>query len=109
MIGTQTGEGTYYATGLGACGITNNDSDYICAVSHLMFDSFPGYQGGNPNNNPICGRRVSATYQGKTITLTITDRCEACKVTDLDLSPTAFSQLADFGVGRIQGVTWNWI
>lgn len=33
--------GTFYATGLGACGITNNDNQHIAAVSHLLFDSFP--------------------------------------------------------------------
>ena len=52
--------GTYYATGLGACGITNTDSDYIAAVSHTLFDTYPGYNGVNPNNNPICGRKATA-------------------------------------------------
>ena len=52
--------GTFYATGLGACGITNNDGDYIAAASHILYDSFPGYAGGNPNNNPICGRYATA-------------------------------------------------
>lgn len=33
--------GTYYATSLGACGVTNTDSDYIVAVSHLLFDTHP--------------------------------------------------------------------
>jgi len=33
--------GTFYSTGLGACGITNNDGQDIAAVSHLFFDSFP--------------------------------------------------------------------
>jgi hypothetical protein len=27
--------------GLGACGITNKDTDYIAAASHLLFDNFP--------------------------------------------------------------------
>lgn len=35
------GLGTFYATGLGACGITNNDSQDIAAVSYLFYDSFP--------------------------------------------------------------------
>lgn len=58
MVGTQNGEGTFYssmllsslfrypcslvpAAGLGACGVTNRDSDHIAAVSHLLFDAFP--------------------------------------------------------------------
>lgn len=38
---TSTTLGTYYSTGLGACGITNNDGQRIAAVSHLLFDSYP--------------------------------------------------------------------
>lgn len=33
--------GTFYAIGLGACGITNSGNDKIAAVSHLLFDVFP--------------------------------------------------------------------
>ncbi|KAF9460823.1 RlpA-like double-psi beta-barrel-protein domain-containing protein-containing protein [Collybia nuda] len=109
MIGTQTGQGTFYDTGLGACGIVNKDTDYIAAVSHLLFDRFPDYDGANPNNNPICGRKVRVTYEGKSITVAITDRCEGCAVTDLDFSPSAFSALAAFSVGRISNMKWIWI
>ncbi|KAA1468194.1 hypothetical protein DENSPDRAFT_833424 [Dentipellis sp. KUC8613] len=107
LAGTQTGQGTYYATGLGSCGIVNNDSDYIVAVSHLLYDSYPG-AGANPNANPVCNKRIQAHYQGKSVTVTVTDRCEACKMTDLDFSPAAFSQLASESIGRLNGVTWNW-
>lgn len=59
LVGTQTGQGmfrcitwlfipsltrtpgTFYAIGLGACGITNSGNDKIAAVSHLLFDVFP--------------------------------------------------------------------
>jgi len=108
LVGTQTGQGTFYATGLGACGITNSDSDHIAAVSHLLFDAFPNYNGVNPNSNPICGRKVTATYQGKSVTVSITDRCTGCALTDLDFSPSAFGELADFSLGRLSGVKWNW-
>lgn len=108
MRGTQTGEGTYYDTGLGACGITNNDSDYIAAVSHLLFDNFPGYDGVNPNNNPMCGRSVTVNFQGRSIVVKLTDRCTGCAVTDLDFSPAAFKDLAPNGDGRIRGITWTW-
>jgi len=33
--------GTFYATGLGACGIFNNDGQDIAAVSHLFYDTYP--------------------------------------------------------------------
>ncbi|TFK57202.1 hypothetical protein OE88DRAFT_1619136 [Heliocybe sulcata] len=100
--------GTFYATGLGACGITNTDTDYIAAVSHLLFDTFPEYNGVNPNSNPVCNKKVTATYQGKQVTVAITDRCTGCALTDLDFSPSAFDQLADPSVGRISGMTWVW-
>ncbi|KAF9242865.1 hypothetical protein BU15DRAFT_60158 [Melanogaster broomeanus] len=87
MIGTQSGQGTYYETGLGACGITNNDSQYIAAASELLFDSYPGYDGVNPNDNPLCNKMVTASYGGKSVQVAITDRCTACAITDLDFSP----------------------
>jgi len=108
MVGVQTGQGTYYGTGLGACGITNNDNQPIVAVSQLLFDNYPGYKGANPNNNPICGKKLTATYQGKSVTVTVTDRCVACKLHDLDFSPDAFSKLADQAIGRISDVRWTW-
>jgi len=106
MVGSRSGDGTYYGTGLGACGITNHDTDFIVAVSEHFYDNFPGYFGTNPNNNPICNKRITATYQGKAVNVTITDRCVACACGSLDFSPAAFSQLADMAIGRIHGVVW---
>ncbi|KAG2044768.1 RlpA-like double-psi beta-barrel-protein domain-containing protein-containing protein [Suillus americanus] len=107
LSGINAGQGTYYSTGLGACGITNKDSDYIAAVSHLLFDSYPNYDGVNPNTNPVCNQQVTATYQGKSVTVKITDRCTGCDIKDLDFSPSAFSQLADESLGRID-IDWSW-
>jgi hypothetical protein len=108
MSGIQTGQATYYGTGLGSCGITSTDSDYIVAVSHLLYDVFPGYNGANPNDNPVCGQKIKANYQGNSVTATVVDRCTGCKMTDLDFSPSAFSQLADQSLGRLSGMTWEW-
>jgi len=108
MVGIHVGQGTYYGTGLGACGITNNDNQPIVAVSHLLFDNYPGYNGANPNKNPVCGKKLTATYQGKSTTVTVMDRCVGCQLLDLDFSPSSFSQLANQAVGRISGMTWTW-
>jgi hypothetical protein len=43
---------TYYYTGLGSCGFTNTDDEYVVAISHLLMDP---KNPGNPNNNPLCG------------------------------------------------------
>jgi len=109
MHGVQTGQGTYYDTGLGACGITNTNSDMIAAVSWKLFDTYPGYTGGNPNNNPMCGRKIRASFGGKSIIVAATDRCTGCALTDLDFSPTAFNQLEDPAVGRFDGLKWEWV
>jgi hypothetical protein len=104
-----SGDGTFYATGLGACGITNTDSDMIAAASESLFDTFPGYTSGNPNLNPICGKQVSVTYGGTTITVTITDRCVGCNYGSLDFSPAAFDKFAAASVGRIHNIEWHFI
>jgi len=93
---------------LGACGITNVDTNYICAVSESLFDTFPGYNGVNPNSNPVCNRMIQVNYQGKSVTVKVVDRCTGCKYDDLDMTPTAFEALADLSLGRID-ITWSWL
>lgn len=101
-----SGDFTHYATGLGACGITHSESDYVVALSTMLFD--PSTPNGNPNHNTLCGRQIKASYGGKTITVTVADCCEGCPgVNDLDLSPSAFQNFASLGEGRIKG-TWEW-
>ncbi|EPT03938.1 hypothetical protein FOMPIDRAFT_160517 [Fomitopsis schrenkii] len=108
LYGTQSGDGTFYDAGLGACGITNTDSDYIIAVSWDLFDNYPGYDGENPNTNPVCGKKITATYEDKSVEVTVTDRCTGCDATSLDFTPTAFQNLASLATGRIYGMTWMW-
>ncbi|RKP31393.1 hypothetical protein METBISCDRAFT_1989, partial [Metschnikowia bicuspidata] len=100
-----SGEGTYYATRLGACGYVNVDTDSIVALSHKLFDKYT--PNGNPNRNTLCGKKINAYHEGKTVEVTVVDRCEACDERDLDFSPTAFTELADQVRGRIQ-ITWEW-
>ncbi|KAJ3558461.1 hypothetical protein NM688_g909 [Phlebia brevispora] len=99
------GDATFYEPGLGACGVTNSASDHIVAVSASFFDTFPGAT-ANPNANPVCGRTLTANFQGKSTTVTVVDRCVGCALDDIDLSPAAFSDLADQSLGRIQ-VSWT--
>ncbi|KAJ7580168.1 loosenin [Mycena floridula] len=103
----QTGDGTYYATGLGACGITSTDTDMIAAVSHQFFDAFDPGQ-ANPNLNKVCNKKVKASFGGKSVEVTIVDKCGGCKgPTDLDFSPTAFQALGELAQGRLEGITWQ--
>ncbi|ETW75344.1 Non-catalytic module family EXPN protein [Heterobasidion irregulare TC 32-1] len=100
-----SGQGTFYVPGLGACGVTNTGSDLIVAISAARFDSTGT---ANPNLNPLCGKRITANFQGKSVTATVVDRCPGCAVNDLDFSPAAFDALADPSLGRID-ISWNFI
>lgn len=71
--GTHTGELTYYGTGLGACGWTNSDSDYIAAIGEGLWTQY-----GFSNSNKLCGHKIALTYEGKTITVEAVDECPGC-------------------------------
>lgn len=109
MTGPFSGDGTYYDTGLTSCGGTFTDSDFIVAVSHLFYDTYPGYDGVNPNNNPICGKKITANYNGNSVQVTVQDRCTGCLIHDLDFTPAAIAVLDPNYLydGRIHGVTWT--
>ncbi|KAK4160843.1 hypothetical protein QBC43DRAFT_219053, partial [Cladorrhinum sp. PSN259] len=53
----------------------------------------PQTPGGNPNNNPLCGRSIKINHNGKSVTVKLVDRCPSCAANDLDLSPSAFQVL----------------
>lgn len=93
----------YYTPGMGSCGITNAESDSIVALAEDMMASMDG---GNPNNNPYCGRSITISYGGKTAQATIEDKCPGCAGAGLDLTPSLFQQFADLGEGRVSGVQW---
>lgn len=107
--GIHTGDGTYYDTGLTACGDNNTNDELIVAVSEDLFDNYPGYNRVNPNTNPICGKQITANYQGRSVTVRVTDRCTGCAKYDLDFTPTGLGTLDPNYLidGRIHGVTWQ--
>lgn len=53
----------------------------------------------------ICGRKVKATWEGKSVVVQIVDRCVACQIFDLDFSPTAFGEIGPMDKGRLHGMT----
>jgi len=104
--GPFNGDLTYYDPGLGACGYTNHGSDAICAVSHFVFDAVS--VGSNPNANPLCGKKIRARRNGKSIDLTVVDRCVGCQATDIDTTRSVFADLANIDDGRVP-VSWSWL
>lgn len=66
----------------------------------------------------VCTRHILLFYHsfntfrilgsdGKKATAQITDRCEGCNITSIDLTRDLFKQLGDLSAGRIHGVTWK--
>lgn len=104
----HSGDLTYYDVGLGACGETNGDDDMIVSVSHFLWDEIQ--EGGNPNTNSLCGRKIRVRRDGSegSVDVTVVDRCTGCEPADLDLSPAAFEKLAKKAEGRVTG-TWSWL
>ncbi|KAJ7786422.1 hypothetical protein B0H16DRAFT_30959 [Mycena metata] len=72
---------------------------FQAAVSIDLFDNYPGYAGANPNNNPVCNRQVKATYQGKSVTVRITDRCTGCCLPRPRLLAAGLPRARAFGGG----------
>lgn len=102
----QSGEGTYYDPEMGSCGEVSSADDLIVALSHSLYDDYT--PNGNPNKNTLCGKKIRATYEGKSVDVKVVDRCVGCAKDDLDLSPAAFSKIADKDLGRIH-LTWKWL
>ncbi|KAJ3319937.1 hypothetical protein HDU76_000419 [Blyttiomyces sp. JEL0837] len=100
------GEGTFYNTfgGYGACGQILSDSMAIAAIGHGLFDTKT--INGNPNNNAFCGKCIEVYGAFGSVTVTIMDRCEACKPNDVDLTPTFFNKIDDPSKGRVP-ISWR--
>lgn len=95
---SNSGSMTYYAVGLGACGITNSDAELVCAMSASLYDA-----------NKPCGKHIKITGPAGSVTVKVVDRCVGCAYHDLDLSPTAFQKaIGDLSVGR-KTATWEWV
>ncbi|KAL0579970.1 hypothetical protein V5O48_002054 [Marasmius crinis-equi] len=86
---------TFYAPGLGACGGTNSESDFIVALNA------PQWDGGSH-----CGQTITISYNGKSTSAQIVDLCPSCAFGALDLSPSLFSFFASQDLGVIQG-SWD--
>jgi hypothetical protein len=80
-VGAGAGDATYFTPGLGACGLYNSSSDPIVALSAPDFD--PSTPDGNPNNNPLCDKKILITQNGRSTSARIVDRCASCKAGDI--------------------------
>lgn len=104
---TFTGDATYWEPAMGACGWTNTASEDVIAISKAIFDlQTPG---GNPNNNPLCGKYVAIKCKdGSIVKAKVVDRCVGCASGDLDMTKTLFDKVTSHGDGRVGGMQWSW-
>jgi len=80
---TQKGEFTFLSMhGVGACGQElDTATDKFVSVNHNWWTT------ANANDDdPLCGYYVDVTWQGKSLTLPIHERCPSNVSTHLDLS-----------------------
>ncbi|KAI9125496.1 hypothetical protein K1719_002914 [Acacia pycnantha] len=86
------GTATFYTQYVpSACYGNKEEGTMIAAASDALWD-----------NGAVCGRNYKVTYNGKSVTVKIVDRCpsSSCNAT-LDLSEQAFSAIADPVLGKI--------
>jgi hypothetical protein len=99
-----TGEATWYdvTVGKGSCGAAQagaNDAVVALAIPVMA-------NGANPNNNPLCGKTITITYQGATHQGVVYDTCAGCAAGNIDLSAGFFKTVFPAGDGRVSGVSW---
>ncbi|KAI1470567.1 RlpA-like double-psi beta-barrel-protein domain-containing protein-containing protein [Daldinia caldariorum] len=88
-----SGDMTYFAPGLGACGLYSTESEAVVAMS--------------PSQDGNCGRTINISYNGKTASAVVVDKCPGCAGDSIDVSPAVFEQLESLGAGRVQ-VSWEY-
>ncbi|KAG7934634.1 uncharacterized protein OGAPODRAFT_15172 [Ogataea polymorpha] len=101
--GAHTGRGTFYEVGADNCGTSSTNSDLVCAISHSLYETSVNGE----DVSSYCGKTITASYNGNSVTVKVVDSCESCGDNDLDFSPAAFSKLADQEIGEIE-ITWSW-
>ena len=93
---TRTGDGTSYTgDGTGACSFAARTDLLFAAMNAPDFD-----------HAAVCGICVRVTGPMGSVTVPITDLCPECATGALDLSPTAFTQIAQLSAGRVP-ISWQ--
>ncbi|KAK9711165.1 hypothetical protein K7432_007987 [Basidiobolus ranarum] len=95
------GEATYYEPGLGACEVVSRADEMVAALNPIQFGLYP-----RPRDSPSCGVCLNLNGPKGVVQVIVVDLCPRCKEGDLDISPAAFSQIADQRDGRVP-ITWS--
>ncbi|KAJ7172659.1 RlpA-like double-psi beta-barrel-protein domain-containing protein-containing protein [Mycena filopes] len=86
---------TFFDAGLGACGGTNDGSDFIVALNAEQY-----------GNGEHCYKTIEITYNGKTAHAQVVDECPDCPYGALDFSRALFDHFASEDLGVIYG---SWV
>ncbi|KAH0832166.1 RlpA-like double-psi beta-barrel-protein domain-containing protein-containing protein [Lanmaoa asiatica] len=109
---TQSGTGTWFYDGMGACGYDNSNSDRIVAISSQIYGA-----GANCNQVSVLACLIPTSHvilQWVYVTNTeneqaaygmMRDECQSCASGDLDMSIGMFEQLGDLSTGVLP-ITW---
>lgn len=98
-----TGAMTYYTVGMGACGFDDSSKDLTDNIVAISKDQM----GEQSNGNPLCGKTITITHEGKSVQATIRDKCMGCKSGEIDVSEKVFKEIfGSLDVGR-SPVDWN--
>ncbi|KAH8162895.1 hypothetical protein CIB48_g5350 [Xylaria polymorpha] len=107
-----SGDITYYALGLGACGYDDSGVDltkHIVALSHVdWYARGSGTSLGlNEPNHPWCDQTITITAGGKSTTALVHDICPGCVSGSIDVSESVFDALfGGLGAGR-EKASWT--
>ncbi|HEY1014202.1 MAG TPA: expansin EXLX1 family cellulose-binding protein, partial [Herpetosiphonaceae bacterium] len=95
----RTGEATHYdpTVGEGNCSLPITPDRLVAAMNT-----------GDYGLADYCGATVRINGPRGAVTVRIIDRCPGCAVGDIDLSPEAFSAIADLSAGRVP-ISWQLI
>ncbi|KAL1985904.1 hypothetical protein VTN96DRAFT_7169 [Rasamsonia emersonii] len=94
------GDGTYYntadtMTNPSFCDTANDGyAENVVALSSAIM------------NEGYCGKTITVSYNGKTSTAKVVDKCPSCSASSIDMSPALFGDLADLALGRIHVEWW---
>ncbi|KAF9792448.1 RlpA-like double-psi beta-barrel-protein domain-containing protein-containing protein [Thelephora terrestris] len=91
-----SGQFTYFAVGMGACGKQNVESDMVVALNTPLWD------GGSH-----CFETVTIVINGITLQAQIVDRCENCGSGDLDFSVGLFHAFGGTDAQGVMSGTWS--
>ena len=96
--GAPSGSATFYDSqdGYGHCGSKIPNDGLYAAISTGCYSA------------SICGKQVKVTHGGKSIVVPILDSCQSCDAGHIDISRSAFQNIASLDLGVIP-VSWEYV